>query len=81
MGEVPETFRYRWCEAIGGCACMGCVNVVGEPYQKRVCSNPLSYDEWQEWISENEQIELDGELFTKDEIREMVRFWKERWMW
>ncbi|GEM_PF-4527195 len=48
--QLPEDWRYRWCEAEGGCGCTGCTNASGSQYFQRAGVEPPTYDEWRRWL-------------------------------
>ena len=47
MSKIPDIFRTTWCNAFP-CACLGCVNVAGEPYYTE---DALTELEWEAWMA------------------------------
>lgn len=50
MNTVQRNWRYRWCEAQGGCACMGCANMSGQMVPKG-----FNKTDWLGWVQRHDR--------------------------
>lgn len=56
MARVPEERRNRWCEASGGCSCMGCVNMhLGTELPLKL----FTKTDWEYWVARTKPSEKD----------------------
>ena len=54
--KLPTEWRYYWCKAceMGGCGCMGCVNISG--LSRQGLETPITEAEWNTWVAENPAV-------------------------
>jgi hypothetical protein len=60
MKRLPSDWQYRWCEAHGGCGCMGAANCSGR------LGGRFTKAQWEEWVMNNPPPGPEAQRFVKD---------------